>query len=173
MESVRCSATNRKGARCGKFAIPGGTVCRMHGGGAPQVIAKAQERMEACAERVLEELCHVSFVDIREAFDKNNNLIDVKNLPDRVARAISGVEYEDVWETDKDGKQVKVGRTAKIKMWDKLGGLDKIARHVGLYAADKTPEGASAGTTIQLVVVQAGASSEGKPVLDIMSLVKE
>ena len=41
----RCKATNRQGTRCGRPRIPGGTVCRFHGGAAPQVQAKAQERL--------------------------------------------------------------------------------------------------------------------------------
>lgn len=43
----RCTATNRQGKQCGKSPIPGGTVCRMHGGAAPQVQAKAKERLSA------------------------------------------------------------------------------------------------------------------------------
>lgn len=42
----RCTATNRRGERCGRRPIPGGYVCKMHGGAAPQVIAKAEERLE-------------------------------------------------------------------------------------------------------------------------------
>jgi hypothetical protein len=41
----RCSATNRQGAQCGRPAIPGGTVCRNHGGAAPQVVAGAARRL--------------------------------------------------------------------------------------------------------------------------------
>lgn len=44
-EPKKCSATNRQGKRCGKWAIPGGTVCVMHGGKAPQVKAKADSRL--------------------------------------------------------------------------------------------------------------------------------
>lgn len=32
------------GLRCTKYAIPGGTVCRIHGGASPQVKRKAEER---------------------------------------------------------------------------------------------------------------------------------
>ena len=41
----RCVATTRKGAHCTKAAIPGGTVCRFHGGAAPQVKAAAERRL--------------------------------------------------------------------------------------------------------------------------------
>lgn len=48
--SQRCTATSKaKGIQCGRTAILGGTVCRYHGGAAPQVKAKAAERMKALA----------------------------------------------------------------------------------------------------------------------------
>ncbi len=40
-----CKATNNRGQRCKYPPIPGGTVCRFHGGNAPQVRAKAEERL--------------------------------------------------------------------------------------------------------------------------------
>ena len=43
----RCSATTRSGKQCAGPAIAGGTVCRMHGGSAPQVKAAARERLMA------------------------------------------------------------------------------------------------------------------------------
>lgn len=54
----RCTATNRKGARCGNAPIMGGTVCRIHGGGAPQVQAVA-------ATKVLEALVGPALVELR------------------------------------------------------------------------------------------------------------
>ncbi len=44
---AQCTATNRQGKRCGKPPILGGKVCRMHGGAAPQVKAKAEARLRA------------------------------------------------------------------------------------------------------------------------------
>lgn len=38
----RCSARRRDGERCGAHAIPSGTVCELHGGGAPQVRIAAE-----------------------------------------------------------------------------------------------------------------------------------
>lgn len=45
MEAPRCTATNRQGNRCGRRPIPGGTVCVMHGGAAPQVQEAAMARL--------------------------------------------------------------------------------------------------------------------------------
>jgi len=40
----RCTAHNRSGKPCGHRPEPDQTVCRLHGGRAPQAIAKAEER---------------------------------------------------------------------------------------------------------------------------------
>ena len=53
----RCSATNKKtGLRCKQWAILGGTVCRYHGGNAPQVRRKAEERLKALVDPAIEAL---------------------------------------------------------------------------------------------------------------------
>lgn len=52
-KAVQCSAKAKTGSRCKRSAIPGGKVCRYHGGAAPQVIKAAKvraARVEAIAE---------------------------------------------------------------------------------------------------------------------------
>lgn len=44
-DPISCKATNNRGQRCKRAPIPGGTVCRYHGGAAPQVKAKAEQRL--------------------------------------------------------------------------------------------------------------------------------
>src|SRR5512144_1418891 len=54
---TRCSARRKNGAVCRNYAIRGGSVCRMHGGGAPQVRRRAQERIlaaDGAAARLIE-----------------------------------------------------------------------------------------------------------------------
>ena len=47
----QCTATSKSsGKRCGKSAIPGGNVCRFHGGAAPQVKKRAEERLAALVD---------------------------------------------------------------------------------------------------------------------------
>lgn len=55
----RCTATNNRGARCRYPPIPGGTVCRFHGGGAPQVKAKAMDRLRALQHPAIDRLAQL------------------------------------------------------------------------------------------------------------------
>lgn len=47
---TRCSARRKSGSECKNWAIRGGAVCRMHGGGAPQVKRKAAQRIAEAAD---------------------------------------------------------------------------------------------------------------------------
>src|SRR3954453_15293018 len=44
--AVQCRATSRTGKQCKNKAIPGGAVCRFHGGASPHVASKAEVRAE-------------------------------------------------------------------------------------------------------------------------------
>ncbi len=52
----RCTAHARTGLQCGKYAIPGGTVCHIHGGNAPQVRAAALSRLTEVRDLALDRL---------------------------------------------------------------------------------------------------------------------
>lgn len=49
----QCVGTNRAGERCARNAIPGGDVCVMHGGAAPQVREAAKLRLLGMVEPIL------------------------------------------------------------------------------------------------------------------------
>jgi hypothetical protein len=55
--SARCTATSKQSAqRCRRAPIPGGRVCKMHGGAAPQVQRTAQERLAALVDPAIDAL---------------------------------------------------------------------------------------------------------------------
>jgi hypothetical protein len=46
----RCKTIKKNGDQCGNWALKGATVCRYHGGNAPQVRAAAQRRLDLASE---------------------------------------------------------------------------------------------------------------------------
>ena len=48
------------GKPCGRYAARGANVCRVHGGAAPRVIAKARERLALAADRMARELLGIA-----------------------------------------------------------------------------------------------------------------
>ncbi len=102
----RCKATNRQGKRCGKWPIPGGKVCRLHGGGAPQVIRKAEEHLRELRPQAVRRLEHwlnqdefpsVSISAVKDVLDRNGELgkarehfdVNVTTAQARVARLVA------------------------------------------------------------------------------------
>lgn len=51
LDPTRCRARNRRGTQCGRRPIPGATVCNLHGGKAPQVLAAARRRVQEAEAR--------------------------------------------------------------------------------------------------------------------------
>lgn len=69
MSENRCTATAKStGERCQRPAIKGGTVCYQHGGGAPQVQKKAQERLDRMADEVTADMQSMA-EDLADAYE--------------------------------------------------------------------------------------------------------
>lgn len=80
------------------------------------------------AQRVLAELCRIGFSDVRELFDDNGNLLDVKDLPDSIASTVSSVEI-----TRKPGRDGDTDEyVSKIRLWDKTKALSMLGKHFGI-----------------------------------------
>lgn len=91
------------------------------------------ERTKVTQDRVVEELACIAFSNIQEILDEGDLPQNLKNLPEKVARSISGVEYE--WVTSLDEKTGKVKRERvirKITYWDKGKALMTLAKHLGM-----------------------------------------
>lgn len=87
--AAKCRAHKKDGSPCGLYPIRGAAVCRVHGGGAPQVRRKAEDRLralEAPAIHRLEEL-------MRQSDSPSVAIAAVKDVLDRVrGRATERVE---------------------------------------------------------------------------------
>ena len=133
--SPQCKAkSTRTGKRCGKVAILGGTVCRFHGGAAPQVKAAAAQRVrDMLAEaidpnRVMRETACIAYSDLRDLFDDAGNLRPPKDWPDHLAAAIASVEVIKKNVTTGDGKTDDV---FKVRLWPKDRAVEMLMKHHG------------------------------------------
>lgn len=107
--------------------------------------AKRQERTEINAELVLRELLALARVDLGEAFDADGNLLPIKNMPEQVRRALSGIDVETL--KSQEGETMRTTVT-KIRLWDKKGSLELLGKHLRLFVDrvehDATPRLAEA-----------------------------
>jgi len=111
-------------------------VCRSHGGAAPQVKAKARERLADMIDpdRILRSVAEIAHSDLRDFFDENNNLKDPAHWPDHAARTLQTVEVLKSNRISGDGKQEDI---LKIKTWDKMKALEYLMKHKNLFEQHK------------------------------------
>ena len=91
-------------------------------------LVKLAKRLEVTQDKVVKEIARVAFADIRDLFDADENLVNIKKLPKDIACAIAGIDIKE----DYEGGHY-VGRTKKIKLNSKVKGLEMLARHLNLF----------------------------------------
>lgn len=91
-------------------------------------ISERSERTEVNADRVLREYARIGFFDIRKIFNDDGSMKPIGELGDDEAAVIAGVEVSEI----RDGDGMVIGQLKKIKLADKLGALNALARHLGL-----------------------------------------
>lgn len=104
-----------------------------------RVAAELNAKYAITRENVLEALSNLVFADPRKLFRADGTLLHVSELDDRTAKMVSSFEVEELYEVQRDGRnvhKVNVGRVTKIKMWDKNSAVDKAMRHLGLFEKD-------------------------------------
>lgn len=92
----------------------------------------AVRRTEITIARVLEEYAKLAFLDIRNAFSEDGNLLEVYELDDNTAAAIAGIEFEEIFAREGEVRS-RVGRIHKIKLSDKRAALDSLAKCMGMF----------------------------------------
>lgn len=97
-----CTAHRTNGERCKAPAIAGGRVCRAHGGGCPQVLAKARLRLATIADPVLARLATIALskkTKNSDAITAAKDILDRAGLrPEREAAAAGPNDGTVLWE---------------------------------------------------------------------------
>lgn len=90
-------------------------------------------KMEAAgitAQRVMQELGRIAFLDIRKLFDAEGNLKPVHQLDDDTAAAVASVDMETHW-VGRGENAVPVS-VKKVRTVDKMASLNLLAKHFKL-----------------------------------------
>ena len=88
--------------------------------------AIAVGRLDASVDRIARETARIAFFDPRELFTEEGDPIPVHELPDDTARAIAGVDVEELFE-GKGADRVLIGHVKKYKIAPKMDALRLLA----------------------------------------------
>lgn len=109
-----------------------------------EAIKRQEVRTEITADRILKEIFRIASVDLRQAFDENGELKNIHDIPEDVARAISGIDVDELWEgSGRDRTQI--GVTKKIRFNDKTRALELLGKYLKLFIEQKEITGANGG----------------------------
>lgn len=113
---------------------------------------KRSNKVEVTAEKVLKELAKIAFSDIRQFYNEDGSLKCPHELNDEAASLLSSMESEELFGVI-DGSKCEVGKTKKIKMWDKMKALELIGKHIGFYEKDNTQKPIVSLPTLKVEIV--------------------
>lgn len=94
--------------------------------------ANLAEKTDITPERVLKEYARIGFLDPRKVLNADGTMKPISELDDDTAAAIAGLEVHDLYEGRGEEREM-VGRAHKVKLADKKGALDSLARHLGMF----------------------------------------
>ena len=100
---------------------------------------KRAERVMITADRVLEEIAHIAFLDPAEILDFTGTEIKLKpasEISEQARRALASVKVKRT--LDGRGEDSREVELTEFRFWDKLSALEKAAKHLGLFD-EKTP----------------------------------
>ncbi len=85
---------------------------------------KRSAKIEITADRVLEEIANMAFVNIQDLYDENGILKPINELPRHVAAGIQSVKVN----------LTEACAVQEVKLWDKKGALELLGKHLRLFA---------------------------------------
>lgn len=88
----------------------------------------ADKAADVTIEKIARELARIAFFDPRGLFDDDGNPVPISDLPEDTARVLAGLDVEDLFERDEEGRRLKVGSFKKYKIANKITALEVLAK---------------------------------------------
>ena len=89
---------------------------------------RLEKKFEITQDRILQEYARLAFFDPRKLFDETGRPLSIQQLDDDTAAVIAGVDICQV-----GNSEMGIGEILKMKIADKKGALDSVARHLGMF----------------------------------------
>lgn len=86
-------------------------------------------RIECSADKVIQEICKLAFVNAEELLDEYGKPKNIEQMPKNLTACISSLDFD-----------AMTGKVTKIRLWDKKGALEMLARHFELLGDEKNKE---------------------------------
>lgn len=98
-----------------------------------------QKPAEITKDNVLREYARIAFFDPRKLFHPDGTPKPIEALDDDTAAALIGIDVREEYEGAGE-ERVFAGYTKKYKLANKMGALNSLAKHMGLFDAKKAGE---------------------------------
>lgn len=97
-----------------------------------QLKEEQSKRTGITADRVLQELGRIAFLDLSSAYDDKGNLKILGDMDENTRRAITGIKvFEEFEGTGRE--RTKIGEVREVKTADKVRALELIGKHLKLF----------------------------------------
>jgi hypothetical protein len=138
--SRKCTAhSSRTGKPCQRYAIMGATVCQTHGGSAPQVKRKAEQRLREMVDPMISRLNELAMQtdNPKVAADCVRDALDRAGIGALVQAKVKTAEQRN---TNAGGITVNIGFIAQVPQPDELASTLQTIDVIALPPTSGTPK---------------------------------
>lgn len=96
-----------------------------------EYIKGREKRTEITGDMVIQELAKIAFVDVKNIYDDNGDLLPIPNLPSEITSAISTFKTRKENQGNSDYDIIE-----EYKMHDKMRALEMLGKHTGIFEKD-------------------------------------
>lgn len=100
-----------------------------------ELVKERQKRTQNRADDAINECVRIALADVSQAYNKDNTLKDIHDMPEDIRRAISGIEIDEIYSGTGKARKL-IGYTKKVKFWSKDKQIDTLFKHHGLFEKD-------------------------------------
>jgi len=97
-----------------------------------ELLEEQFKRLKVDVDTVLKGLLKIAESDLCDAFDEDNRLKPIKDMPEPFIKAIASIEIEELYGGRGNDRKL-IGYTKKIRLLDKIRALELLGKHLKLF----------------------------------------